>query len=178
MELERQGRIARILINNNRRNKTTNKDELTDALGIRTSELKRLLVQTQEYLGQFGLEMVGVSVGKTSDFLFSDRLFVRNRLPSCTGRASDADDRALFFLLAVVQLENNNLNEEKLQNLKRSNLFRETTALDYLKGYRTLGYFASKRKDEVVIWSYGWRFYVEFGEGFDIVKHHRQTPFF
>lgn len=171
MSAEHVGRIARTLMANHHRSRLTSKAELCTALSINRRQLEAMLDAVAAYLQEFGLEMEGT---EKHDSGLADKFFLRKGAAEDPKRARlevTEDDKRLFFVFSAIQAENNNLDGSKLEELSSCQYFTETDILGYMKRQKARGYVACKKTDEVVCWGYGWRFYIEYGDAFDIAGY-------
>lgn len=180
--VENIGRLIRILIYNHQKNRAVHKGELWKILNVDSTTRSALLSETrkdllngmQSYLKKFDLELIGVCNDGTTTLDKCEKVFLR-QFPSENFKknklSATHDEKVLFFLCGVLKLENNRLDEKKIEILEKCKLFESVPVVDYLKAFKNQGYFSIETVDEKQIWTYGWRYYVELQGICDIVEY-------
>lgn len=175
METEYCGAVARCLIENHRKGRPTPRVELRGALGLGSNQIDGLLQRTQEYLLSFGLEMVGLSSDRhLCSILEGDRLFLRKVFMEPVKQAKTTvslEEKRLYTVFSLIQLEGNSLEETRISQIQRCKYFEAVKVDELFRKYKALGYLCCKKVEDTASWSLGWRFYVEFGDSFDITDH-------
>lgn len=175
METEYCGGVIRYLIENHRKGRPTPKAELRSTFDLHSNQINGLLQKTQEYLLQFGLEIVGLSSGRNiCPIPDSDKLFMRKIFRESVKRAKitvSLEEKRLYTVFSLIQLEDNNMEEARLSQIQKCKYFHSVGISEFFKKYKMLGYVDCRRTEDACFWSLGWRFYVEFGDSFDIVDH-------
>ncbi|KAM0681342.1 hypothetical protein GINT2_000542 [Glugoides intestinalis] len=176
MEEEYFGKITRYLIENQNRNRATPKDELRIFLDVPTKNIDRLLAGTQEFLSFIGLEIVGLLQNTLVPFSESKKLFLR-RVYSEGAEESpvevDLNDKRLFITFSAIQFENNKLASKHIDTLQQCPCFKGIKAADFFEDCKQKGYIVNKKENDESYWSLSWRFYVEFGDSFDVTEYFR-----
>lgn len=177
-DMEYCGRIARLMIANHHRSRPTPKTEICETLGIHNGRLNPILSETNAYLWSFELEIVGVGPSGTLPLEQTDKIFLRRQLPAGDKRvrlAASEDEKRLFFLFAVIQIENGQLAEDRLEALDECRLFAGISIGEFMKQQKAMGYFSSRKQDEDVQWTFGWRYYAELEDRCDVVEYFKES---
>ncbi len=172
--MEYIGKIAKLLIENHRKNRAMERIELKSALSIQMVQLNKLLYKTQDFLSMMGLEMVGVSPTEIVPIDEGKKLFLRKinlEDPKKVKISPSLDDKRLFTILSAIQLENNHLYEEKLKDIQNCKYFRGIDLIQFMTSLKVVGYITNNKENEIVFWSVGWRFYVEHCDSFDVFEY-------
>lgn len=179
MEREYYGKLMRYLIDNHNKNRLVNRQEIRDMFLINNSETNNLINQTQSFMSQFGLEIIGFSELETTEISRAQKFFIRRTESSETNENTDSlkrqrmtvseDERCLFTIFSLIQIEKNMLEEQKLLRIKTLHNNLE----EFIKENKNLGYFMQKRENDISYLIYGWRFYAEYGEDFDIIEYYK-----
>lgn len=168
------GKIAKLLIENHRKNRAIERMEIKSILAIQMIELNKLLYQTQEYFNMMGLEIIGISPTQIVAIDEAKKLFVR-RMPGEDSKrvksSANAEEKKLFTILSAVQLENNHMHEETILEIQKCKIFNKVDLLGFMTGMKTAGFLTNNKENEVTFWSLGWRFYVEYCDCFDIFDY-------
>lgn len=177
MENEYFGKMTRYLIENQNKSRPTPKEEFKDLLSLSHRAVEDMVPKLQElFLNPMGLELVGITQNEIVSPAEGKKLFLRRLYEDHPKKAKTVlteEDRRLFTVFAAIQLENNRLEESRLAVLKASYLFGERVA-EFLDRCRQRGYLTTRKDKEVAVWSLGWRFYVDYGDCFDIVEYFRE----
>ncbi|KAI5173068.1 hypothetical protein PAEPH01_1845, partial [Pancytospora epiphaga] len=132
---ERMGKIARMMITNHHNNRLTNKSDLCTALSITRRELEPLLGKVVKFLKNFGLEMEGTQKLESGQM---DRFFLRlasnedEEIKKVKPEVTE-DEKRLFFVFAVIQIENNKLNGAKEDEIRKCRYFDGVELGEYMK---------------------------------------------
>lgn len=171
---ENCGKLIRMLIYNHQKNRPVFKSEINKFLTIDSNMRSSILKVAQNYLNKFNLKMVGVSGSGMVCYKDSDKIFLRKILDKKSKKTKvtlNDDEKVLFFLIAVIKLENNKLEERKTKLLDECKLFKSMSAEEYLKIFKGQGYFAIEKIEEKENWVFGWRYYVEFDDSDNIIEY-------
>ena len=172
--MEYVGKMAKLLIEKHRMNKPLDKMEIKKELAIPMEEVNRLLYNTQEYLQMLGLEMIGISSTQSVPIDESKKLFIRKLYIEDSKRVKvtiNIDERRLFIIISAIQLENNHMHEDKIPEIQRCTHFTGMDLNSYMNSLKTAGYLSNTKENEIGYWSLGWRYYVEYGDCFDIFEY-------
>lgn len=83
------------------------------------------------------------------------------------------NSRHLFFILSAIQVENNQLDESKLEILNCARIFEDVSVFEFIKKFKSMGYLKSTKANDSTIYMFGWRYYAEFGNRFDIISYYK-----
>lgn len=178
MDAEYSGKVVRLMMGNHGRHRATPKAEIAELLSVPSSKVNTVLLHASSYVAGFDLEIVGAGCDEDGRQIeLADRVFLR-RKQARDGKqarlAASDDEKRLYLLFSLIQVEGNSLRNDRLEAVGASRYFDEVDIGDFMKGQRGCGYVASKKVDDVLFWSLGWRYYVEFHDFFDVVAHFRR----
>lgn len=180
MEEEWCGKAARLLINNHLRNRPTAKAEVKAFVGVTNSGLNAFLGNLQAFVNELSLELVGLHRGRIVPIEKCDKLFLR-RVRSQTNVTEpeqaelSIEIKQRYLLFSILQVENSTVEEKSLDVLKNCEYFKDAEVREALKREKALGYLSSVNNGEDILWSLGWRYYVEYGDVFDVVEFHAES---
>lgn len=169
-ELESCGKVMRLFISNHSKNKLTSKQEIRSLLSINKAEYDKLMISISEYASILGLEVVGVESEGLKPIASAEKFFVRkvkNQISQETKSASTFEKK-LFLIFAALRIEKNAMEDETIEKLGTCKLFNDCAIKTFVKELKSMGYVSSKISDDKNIWSYGWRFYVEYEEALEL----------
>lgn len=175
MEQEYCGKLIRLLIDNHRRNRLISKLEIRDIFKLDVLDLNLLLKHLREYLEKLGLELVGISDLKICNVESAKKLFLRKLFREI--KEEDAhleatlEEKRLFTVFSLIQLENNNLDERKFNQIRGCKYFANIKLEDVFSKAKSHGYLISRKVDDNIFWSLGWRFYSEYADSLDVVDY-------
>lgn len=176
MDEEYFGKITRYLIENQNRNRSTPKDELRVFLDVPAGRIDSLLAGTQEFANSIGLEVVGLLQNTLVPFSDCKKLFLRRVYSERTEKQSvkvDSKDKRLFITFSAIQFENNKLETKHISKLQQCPCFKDVKASDFFEECKQKGYIVNKKENDESYWTLSWRFYVEFGDSFDVTEYFR-----
>jgi len=175
MKKEYCGQLIRHLINNHRKGRLVPRLELADLLELNKEGFNEILEYTSRYLQRLGIEMVGIADSKICAISACQKIFLRktyDEAPKGDCRvAVSLDEKRLFMLFCLIQLENDNLEEQKLSQIKECKYFKNFSLDEFLKKCKTNGYLNIKKANDMSYWCLGWRYYAEFDESFNVVEY-------
>lgn len=117
-----------------------------------------------------GLELIGVTTERNKETEKDDKYFLRRSSINNKVKAAEdfsKEDKRMYFIFAIISVENNNLAEENLDQLNETELFDGCMIHEYMKELKNSGYVKSRIVEDILYWSYGWRFYAEYEHAMD-----------
>ncbi|ELA42264.1 uncharacterized protein VICG_00663 [Vittaforma corneae ATCC 50505] len=171
------GKITRHLIENQHKCRAVPKEEFKDLLGLPMRTIDNVLSRMPEFLHSLGLEIVGISQNELVPLSEAKKVFLRKMCIEHTKKAKTIptlEEKRLFVVFAAIQLENNQFEESKLGSLRVCPYFKGVNILEFFDQYKMNGYLIIRKEKEMPVWSLGWRFYVEYGDCFDLVEYFKE----
>lgn len=163
MDMSHQGVLARMLIDNHLRHRATPKTEIKGILGIKKENMAEILTELDKFMNGMGLRLAGVHAGQVAPIEKSDKLFVVRK----EGKREKHEKLTLqelqrYFIFTAIHIEKLILNNEALQKIKKCVFFKDCDVAEVMKREKMYGYITTAKEGEEIVWTVGWRFYVEY----------------
>ncbi|OQS54417.1 hypothetical protein EHP00_1880 [Ecytonucleospora hepatopenaei] len=161
---EYMGKAIRLLMINHRKSKLTNKKELSEFLCVKAAVIPHIIKMAMEFVCVFNLKIVEADTHGHSGEYF----LVADGQPR-EDKEIELFKKQLYTVFGCIQATGNNFTNTMI--LKDCNLFRGYDVNEEMMKMKQFGYISKKITKTEIIWSYGWRFYLEYGHFYDVISH-------
>ncbi|ORD99313.1 hypothetical protein A0H76_1057 [Hepatospora eriocheir] len=165
-----KGITIRYLIENYLKRRAVEFGDLKKPFDVNSVKMEEILESVKEYLIRLRLELVKVAIDKSvgkNKTITTYKYFLKKMI-SADDKHKEVtlDDKRLYTLFALIQINNNKIKEEYLEGCS---LFKSVSINEWLKKIKGDGYIKTEVIETEVWWTTNWRYEIEYGDFFNVI---------